>query len=122
DPQSVHVVLYGPLPALDALPDEEVRVTVDLFGLITGTYSIAPDVSFPDRGIELRSIQPSQVTVEITAPLTITNELTSTLATSGVTAVPASHRADNNSRPFQPFPTKAATLPFLKFNLKRVFT
>jgi YbbR domain-containing protein len=81
EPESVRVVLYGPLPILETLLDEEVRVTVDLFGLISGTYSLEPDVSFPERGIELRSIQPSQVTVEISRPLTLTNELTSTLPT-----------------------------------------
>lgn len=84
DPESVRVVLYGPLPILETLLDEEVRVTVDLFGLVTGTYSLEPDVSFPDRGIELRSIQPAQVTVEITRPLTITEGLSGTLAIIGV--------------------------------------
>jgi YbbR domain-containing protein len=86
DPDTVRVVLSGPLPALETLLDEEVSVTIDLFGLVTGTYSLEPTVSFPDRGIELRSIQPSQVTVEITRPLTITNELTGTLPITGTTA------------------------------------
>ena len=93
EPESVRVVLFGPLPALEALLDEEVGVTVDLFGLITGTYSLEPDVSFPDRGIELRSIQPSQVTVNITRMLTITNEITGTLPLTETNAV----RAINNS-------------------------
>jgi YbbR domain-containing protein len=86
NPDTVRVVLSGPLPALETLLDEEVSVTIDLFGLMTGTYSLEPTVSFPDRGIELRSIQPSQVTVEITRPLTITNELTGTLPITGTTA------------------------------------
>ncbi len=92
EPESVRVVLFGPLPALEALLDEEVRVTVDLFGLITGTYSLEPDVSFPDRGIELRSIQPSQVTVNITRLLTITNEITGTLSVTETDSV----RVTNN--------------------------
>ena len=86
DPESVRVILYGPLPVLETLLDEEVQVTIDLFGLLTGTYSLEPDVSFPDRGIELRSIQPAQVTVEITTPLTITNELPGTVRMSGASA------------------------------------
>ncbi len=86
DPESVRVILYGPLPILETLLDEEVQVTIDLFGLMTGTYSLEPDVSFPDRGIELRSIQPAQVTVEITAPLTITNELSGTIPMTGTSA------------------------------------
>lgn len=78
-PESVRVVLFGPLPVLETLLDEEVNVTIDLFGLVTGTYSLEPDVSFPDRGIELRSIQPALVSVTITRLLTITNEITETL-------------------------------------------
>lgn len=75
EPDTVNVVLFGPLPALEALLEEEVSVSVDLFGLLTGTYSLEPDVSFPDRGIELRSIQPPQVAVSITSALTITDGL-----------------------------------------------
>ncbi|MCB9423295.1 MAG: hypothetical protein H6667_26100 [Ardenticatenaceae bacterium] len=86
NPESVRVVLYGPLPVLETLLDEEVQVTIDLFGLMTGTYSLEPDVSFPDRGIELRSIQPSQVTVTISRPLTITNGISGTLPLTGTSA------------------------------------
>lgn len=78
-PESVRVVLFGPLPDLNALPEEEVRVTLDLFGLDTGTYSLQPDVDFPGQGIELRSIQPAQVMVHITRTPTVTNQLTTTL-------------------------------------------
>ncbi|MCP4427123.1 MAG: hypothetical protein GY803_21765 [Chloroflexi bacterium] len=88
EPETVRVVLLGPLPALEALLDEEVVVTVDLFGLLTGTYSIEPDVSFPDRGIELRSIQPSQVTVNITRLLTVTNEITGALPLTETASLP----------------------------------
>jgi len=87
DPETVRVVLFGPLPALETLLDEEVRVTIDLFEVGVGVYSMEPDVSFPDRGIELRSIQPSLVTVNITRPITATNELTETIP---VTATPSS--------------------------------
>lgn len=64
-PQQVRVVLFGPLPVLDALSENDVRVILDLFGLEPGTYSIVPDVDVPDRGIEIRSVQPSAVTVTI---------------------------------------------------------
>ncbi len=88
EPEFVRVVLFGPLPVLESLLDEEVGVTIDLFGLITGTYSLEPDVSFPDRGIELRSVQPSQVTVTITRAVTATNELTGTLPITETGALP----------------------------------
>lgn len=67
-PNQVRVVLFGPLPVLDSLAEDDVRVTLDLFGLDTGTYSIEPDVDFPNRGIELRSVQPATVTVLIAQP------------------------------------------------------
>ncbi len=64
-PSQVRVVLFGPLPVLDALAENDVRVTLNLFGLEPGTYSIEPDVSVPDRGIEIRSVQPAAVSVTI---------------------------------------------------------
>ncbi len=78
-PPELRVVLFGPLPVLDTLTLEEIEVTVDLFGLDVGTYNLPPDVDFPDRGIELRSIQPSLITVSITRTLPITSTPTSHL-------------------------------------------
>ncbi|CUS04929.2 conserved protein of unknown function [Candidatus Promineifilum breve] len=65
EPEQVRVILFGPLPVLDALAENDVRVILDLFGLEPGTYSIVPDVDVPDRGIEIRSVLPSAVTVTI---------------------------------------------------------
>ncbi len=79
EPEEVRVVLFGPLPVLDTLLDEDVHVSVDLFGLDTGTYTIEPTVDLPDRGIEVRSISPNAVTVIITRTITNANGITSTL-------------------------------------------
>ena len=79
NPEEARVVLFGPLPILDSLTEDEVHVTVDAFGLVTGTYSLEPVVTFPDRGLEMRSVQPALITVEITP--TMTNTLTTTLTT-----------------------------------------
>lgn len=78
-PDQVRVVLFGPLPALDALAPDDVRVTVDVIGLEPGEYSIQPQVDLPERGIELRSVQPSAVTVQITNTVTTTNEISGTI-------------------------------------------
>ncbi len=79
--ESIRIVLFGPLPALNALADEDVTAVLDLFGLEPGTYSLEPDINFPEqRGIELRSIQPAQVTVFITETVTTTLGLTGTAA------------------------------------------
>ncbi len=88
DPETARVVLFGPLPVLDALPEQEVVVTVDVFGLAIGTHRVEPVVTIPDRGLEIRSIQPALVTVNITRPVTTTSSLSETLHLRG-TAVAA---------------------------------
>jgi hypothetical protein len=82
-PERVGVVIHGPLPVLDSLVPEDVRVTVDLFDLESGRYSIEPQVDIPDRGIQLRSVQPSAISVFITKTLTTTLDLTNTLSITG---------------------------------------
>ncbi|GMQ78015.1 MAG: hypothetical protein BMS9Abin02_0509 [Anaerolineae bacterium] len=78
DPEDVRVFLYGPLPILDTMTEEDVRVTVDLLDLITGTYVLEPFVSLAVEGIEVRSTQPPAVTVILSASITVTEELTDT--------------------------------------------
>jgi YbbR domain-containing protein len=87
EPDSVRVVLFGPLPVLDALPEQEVAVTVDVFGLEQGIYELEPAVNIPERGVEKRSVQPTLVTVIINQPLTATTGLTETLLLEDDTAV-----------------------------------
>jgi YbbR domain-containing protein len=82
-PEQVSVVLHGPLPVLDSLVSEDVRVTVDLFDLGSGRYSIEPQVDIPDRGIQVRSIQPSAISVFITKTLTTTLDITGTVPITG---------------------------------------
>jgi len=65
EPSQVRVVLFGPLPVLDTLSEGDVRVSLNLFGLSKGSHSVVPDVDIPDRGIEIRSVQPTAVTVTI---------------------------------------------------------
>ncbi|MDX1414127.1 MAG: CdaR family protein [Candidatus Promineifilaceae bacterium] len=77
-PERVRVVLFGPLAALDTLVDDDVRVSVDLFGLESGTHSLQPEVDLPERGIEVRSIQPGSVSVVVTRTITNANELSLT--------------------------------------------
>lgn len=80
DPQEVRVVLFGPLPVLDTLVDDDVRVTIDLFDLISGTHSIQPVVNIPERGIELRSIRPETIRVTITPTITNTDGISETIS------------------------------------------
>lgn len=85
DPEQVRVVLFGPLPVLDALAENDVRVILDLFGLQPGSYSIVPDVDVPERDIEIRSVQPSvvQVTISETVTSTIETNIAGAMASLG---------------------------------------
>jgi YbbR domain-containing protein len=80
DPETVRVVLFGPSPVLEAMTEQEILVNVDAFGLEDGTYNLEPIVTFPEqRGLELRSVQPSVVSLMITDTLTTTNGISNTL-------------------------------------------
>ena len=63
--EDVAVVLFGPREAIKTLNQEDVRVSLDVFGLVTGTHIITPTVDQPIQSIEVQSIQPEQVSVEI---------------------------------------------------------
>jgi YbbR domain-containing protein len=80
DPEEVRVFLFGPLPVLDSLAEDDVRVTVDLLNLITGTHLLEPFVSVSAENVEVRSAQPSRITVIITSVLTTTDKITETLS------------------------------------------
>jgi len=80
DPEEVRVFLFGPLPVLDTLTDNDVRVTIDLLNLITGTHLLEPFVSVSVEDVEVRSTQPTRITVVITGVMTTTEEITETLS------------------------------------------
>ncbi len=84
DPTDVRVILFGPLPVLDTLLPEEVRATIDLFELETGVYNLEPIITYPDRGLELRSVEPPVITIEITNTVEITDTLPMTKTSSVV--------------------------------------
>jgi YbbR domain-containing protein len=63
-PETVEVILSGPLPLLETLEAHDVRVVLDLFGLPLGTHQIEPQVVVPE-GMAAQSILPATVQVEI---------------------------------------------------------
>lgn len=63
-PASVDIVLSGPLPQLNALTENDVRVEVDASGLATGAQQLTPRVITPD-GIMVQSVIPATVQIEI---------------------------------------------------------
>jgi len=65
-PNSINLVLIGPLPRLAALTDDDVRIVLDLTGLNIGTYQLTPRVILPD-GVLAQTLVPTSVQVELTA-------------------------------------------------------
>ncbi|MFZ0548204.1 MAG: CdaR family protein [Candidatus Promineifilaceae bacterium] len=88
DPEEVRVFLFGPLPVLESLEDDDVRVTLDLLNLEIGTYSLEPLVSISANRIVERSIQPATVTVVITEAMTTTEDITGTLPVTATSLLP----------------------------------
>lgn len=74
----VRVFLFGPLDKLDSLVEGDVRVTLDLFGLDVGTHGVELDADVFVGDVEVRSVQPPELTVNITRTMTTTEELTAT--------------------------------------------
>jgi len=99
EPPQVRVVLFGPLPALDALAESDVLVTVDLFGLTPGVYSVEPDVDIPDRDVEIRSIQPTTITVTISEIEADAGQATTSVALAAPTATVAANAGTTTRRP-----------------------
>ncbi|HZD11325.1 MAG TPA: CdaR family protein [Candidatus Binatia bacterium] len=91
DVDEVRVFLFGPLDKLDSLVDDDVRVTLDLFGLETGSHRLEPDAAVFVSDVEVRSIQPPELTVTITDVVTSTNDLSPTATPrSGLSFTPSS--------------------------------
>ncbi|GMV34550.1 MAG: hypothetical protein DCC59_02605 [Chloroflexi bacterium] len=65
-PTSVDIILSGPLPILDTLTRQSVRVTVDLTGFGAGTYQLTPIVQVLVDNIVAESILPNTVEVSLT--------------------------------------------------------
>jgi YbbR domain-containing protein len=71
-PQTVDVILSGPLSVLDSLAISDVHVLMDLTGLTPGTYQLTPKVFITQLNVTVESILPGTVEVIITSTSTIT--------------------------------------------------
>lgn len=65
-PETVELILFGPLPVLQNLNEDDLRVTLDLFDLDVGVHRVVPTVAAPD-GVEITSMIPESVEVTIAA-------------------------------------------------------
>ena len=62
-PDNVDVILSGPLPLLDILTPQEVRVVIDVTDLEAGTHQLTPNVEVLVSDIVVESILPGTVEV-----------------------------------------------------------
>ena len=71
-PETVDVIISGPLPVLDALTPQDVIVTVDVTGLELGTHQLTPVVDVLVDNVLVESILPGTIEVVISPPVTPT--------------------------------------------------
>jgi len=71
-PEAVDVILSGPLPSLNTLSANDVRVIIDLTGLGPGTYQLIPGIEILIDDIQVESFLPGTVQVVISATATPT--------------------------------------------------
>ena len=64
-PTTVDVILSGPVPVLQELNPEDVRIVVDLFGLTVGTHKVPGRAVLVPEGLQVVSIVPDVVEVII---------------------------------------------------------
>jgi YbbR domain-containing protein len=64
-PDTVDVLLFGPLPVLDQLRLEDVRVILDVTGLLPGTHQVTPQVILLSDRLTAENVLPAQVEVVI---------------------------------------------------------
>jgi YbbR domain-containing protein len=71
-PQTIDVIISGPLPVLDALTPQDVTVNVDVTGLESGTHQLTPNVKVLVSNVLVESILPGTVEVILFVPGTPT--------------------------------------------------
>jgi hypothetical protein len=71
-PQTVDVIVSGPLPVLETLTSENITVSVDATGLEVGSYPLTPEVRVAVENVLVESILPGGVEVVISVPGTPT--------------------------------------------------
>lgn len=64
-PQTVDVIVSGPLPVLDVITSQDITITVNIANLGVGTYQLKPDVQVLNSNVTVESILPETVEVVI---------------------------------------------------------
>jgi YbbR domain-containing protein len=64
-PQSVDIILSGPLPTLDELIPGNIRIIIDLTGFEEGKYQLEPSPEINIQGVLVQSLLPAAIEVEV---------------------------------------------------------
>ena len=75
-PQTVDVIISGPLPVLEVLTPQDITVTVDVTGLDVGTHQLTPKLETEMENVFEESILPGTVEVILSLPPTPTPTVT----------------------------------------------
>ena len=75
-PQTVDVIISGPLPVLEVLTPQDITVTVDVTGLDIGTHQLTPKLETLVENVSAESILPGTVEVILSIPPTPTPTVT----------------------------------------------
>ena len=71
-PQTVDIILSGPLPVLDILTPQDITITVDVTGLGPGVHQLTPKVNVLVDNVLVESILPGTIEVVLSLPVTPT--------------------------------------------------
>jgi len=71
-PDTVTVILSGPLAIFNTVTSQDIQVTIDLTGVTAGSYQKAPQVAITNSLLSFVSVVPESVGVEITPAVTLT--------------------------------------------------
>jgi len=71
-PDSVDIILSGPLPSLDTLKPKDVRISIDLNNVGLGTYQRTPRVELSIPELRVESILPGSIEITLVSILTPT--------------------------------------------------
>ena len=65
-PETIDLILSGPLPLLDALKAGDVTISIDVTGLGRGVYQLEPKIEISIAEIKVESVLPGTIEVLIT--------------------------------------------------------
>jgi YbbR domain-containing protein len=109
-PDTVDVLITGPLPVLGQLTPTDVRAVLDLTGLEPGTYSLAPQVILLPQRLRAESVSPELVEVTISVSGSPTPTASPTF-TPTITLTPTTTRRPPPTPTIIPLPTDTVPPP-----------